>query len=223
MSEPNGPDPLDRLRVADPMRADDVPSASLARVSARIQEHIMADDRTRTATRRSPRTIVLGGAVAAAGALVLAVALGLGGGSKAPGPVAVVPSSNPTVAPSVAPSQHPSGAPSVGPKTGGGGVASCIRYDPSLLSNFDSVFDGTVTAVDGQQVTFNVTKAWKGSTGSVTLTNPPGTIGITGPAPTFDVGARYLVSASAGNIASCGYSLPYDATTAASWAAAFGG
>ena len=43
MSTPNGSDPIDRLRAADPFRADDVPDASLARVSARVQEHIMAD------------------------------------------------------------------------------------------------------------------------------------------------------------------------------------
>ncbi len=43
MTMPNGSDPLDRLRAADPVRADDVPDASLARVSASVQEHIMSD------------------------------------------------------------------------------------------------------------------------------------------------------------------------------------
>jgi hypothetical protein len=36
------------------------------------------------------------------------------------------------------------------------------------------------------------------------------------------VGSRYLVTASGSTISACGYTLEYDAETAASWAAAFG-
>ncbi len=42
MNEPIGDDPLDRLRRADPLAADGVPSASLERVRARVQEAIAA-------------------------------------------------------------------------------------------------------------------------------------------------------------------------------------
>ena len=43
MSETLGPDPLDPLRSANPVRADDLPAASLARVSASVQEHIVTE------------------------------------------------------------------------------------------------------------------------------------------------------------------------------------
>ena len=105
----------------------------------------------------------------------------------------------------------------------GGGAASCIRYDPSTLPTFDIVFDGTVTAIDGDQVTFDVQTGWKGADDSITLTAPESNIAITGPAPEFKVGGRYLVTAAGSTMNSCGYTLDYDADTAASWAAAFGG
>jgi hypothetical protein len=140
------------------------------------------------------------------GALALAVALGSGlGGAQSPGPVGVGPS------------------PSEDPAAGGGGVASCLVYDPANLPTFEVVFDGTVTAIDGDQVTFEVNTGWKGAEGSITLTAPEENIAITGPLPDFAVGERYLVTASGGTISACGYSLDYDAETAASWAAAFEG
>jgi hypothetical protein len=206
MSMPTGRDPIDRLRAADPFQADDMPDASLARVSARVQEHIMTD------TRRSPilpptrgPLAVIGG-LAIAGAVALAIAFGSGLGTPAPagGPVAA----NPT------PSENPAA---------GGGMASCLMYDPANLPTFDKVFDGTVTAVDGDQVTFDVNTGWKGVEGSVTLTAPDVDIALLGPMPDFKVGGRYLVTAAGSNVNACGYTLDYDAATAAAWAAAFGG
>ena len=41
--------------------------------------------------------------------------------------------------------------------------------------------------------------------------------------PDFEVGGRYLVTAAGSNINACGYTLDYDADTAADWAAAFAG
>jgi hypothetical protein len=204
---PTGQDPIERLRAADPIRADDVPDASLARVSARVQEHIMADkqfDPTTLPPTRGPLAII--GGLALAGALALAIALGSGLGNPAPsgGPVAV----NPT------PSQNPAA---------GGEVASCLVYDPANLPTFDIVFDGTVTAVTGDQVTFDVNEGWKGVDGSVTLTAPVVDIALVGPLPDFKVGGRHLVTAAGSTINACGYTLDYDADTAASWAAAFGG
>lgn len=219
MSTPTGPDPIDRLRAADPVRADAVPDASLARVSASVQEHIMSDlrrDPSRLPPTRGPLAIIAG--LAVIGALALAVAFGSGLGTPAPsaGPVAVVP----TVSPE--PSSEPSIDPIAGGGAAGGGAASCIRYEPSILPSYDIVFDGTVTAIDGDQVTFDVNTGWKGAKGSITLTAPESNIAITGPAPEFNVGGRYLVSAAGSTINTCGYTLDYDAETAAAWAAAFG-
>jgi hypothetical protein len=202
MSMPTGQDPIARLRAANPTRADEVPDASLARVSARIQEHIVTDiQHTSTAAPRR-RSFAMFGGLVAAGALALAVAVGSGFGVQAPAGGGSTPTDNP-------------GA--------GGGVASCLAYDPANLPTFDVVFDGTVTAVDGDQVTFDVNNGWKGVDGSVTLTAPEVEIALTGPLPEFEVGGRYLVTAAGSTINACGYTVDYDADTAADWAAAFAG
>ena len=148
MSLANGSDPLDRLRAADPVRADSVPDASLARVEAMIKEHIMTDVQ-QTPARAPRRQIALLGALAVTGALALAIAFGPGFGSRAAGPIGAAP-----IGASPTPSEDPAG--------GGGAMASCIMYDPAILPTFDVVFDGTVTALAGDQVTFEVNKGWKG-------------------------------------------------------------
>lgn len=202
-----GPDPVDQLRAANPIRADKVPDASLARVSARIQEHIMSEAQNNPISARSRRPLALVGGFALVGALALAVGFGSGFGTQQPGPIAAVPT--PTTE---TPTDDPGG---------GGGMASCIMYDPALLPTFDVVFDGTVTTVQGDQVTFEVRTGWKGADGSITLTVPGTSVALTGPLPDFEVGGRYLVTAAGGNVNGCGYTLVYDAATAAAWAAAF--
>jgi hypothetical protein len=203
MSQPSGSDPFDRLRAADPMRADDVPDASLARVSARIQEHIMTDVQHTPTDKHSRRPFALLGGLGLAGTLALAIVLGSGFGQQQPGSIGSVPT----------PSSDP---------PGGVGMASCLMYDPAILPTFDIVFDGSVTAIDGDQVTFSVNAAWKGVDSSVTLTSPSTSVALVGPVPDFEVGGRYLVTAAGSNINACGYTLEFDAETAATWAAAFG-
>ncbi len=105
----------------------------------------------------------------------------------------------------------------------GGGLASCLVYDPANLPTFDVVFDGTVTARNGDRVTFDVNEGWKGADGNITLTAPEYDMALVGAIPDFKVGGRYLVTAAGGNVNACGYTLDYDADTAATWAAAFGG
>ena len=207
MSMANGPDPIDRLGAANPTRADEVPDASLARVSARIQEHIVTDIQNTSTIAPRRRPFALLGGLALAGAFALAIALGSNLGASAPGgaPIAANPS------------------PSENPAAGGGGLASCLVYDPANLPTFDIVFDGTVTAVDGDQVTFDVNEDWKGAGGSITLTAPDTDVALLGEMPDFEVGGRYLVSAAGSNINACGYTLDYSADEAAKWAAAFAG
>ena len=207
MSMPNGSDPIDRLHAADPIRADDVPDASLARVSARIQEHIMSDIQNTPTTTPNRRPIAMVGGLALAGAFALAIAFGSGLGAQALGPIAAAPT------PSQSPTQEP---------IGGGGMAMCLAYDPATLPTFETVFDGTVTAIDGDQVTFDVNTGWKGADGNVTLTAPDTDVALTGSTPDFEVGGRYLVTAFESTVNGCGYTLDYDADTAATWAAAFG-
>ena len=206
MSMPTGSDPIDRLRAADPIRAEDVPDASLARVTARIQEHIVSDLQHTSTVRstRGPLAWIGGLALAGAFALAIAIGSGFGFGAQAPGPIAA----NPT------PSENPAA---------GGGVASCLVYDPANLPTFDVVLDGTVSAIYGDQLTFDVNTGWKGADGSITLAVPVTDPALVGPMPDFEVGGRYLVTASGSTIGACGYTLTYDAATAAAWAAAFAG
>lgn len=166
----------------------------------------MTDVHSTTTTKPSRRPLALLGGLGLAGALALAIAIGLGPGlaSGQPGSIGNVPT----------PTSDPAG---------GGGMASCLMYDPAILPTFDVVFDGTVTAIDGDRITFEVNAAWKGVGDSVTLTRPADAVALTGPLPDFEVGGRYLVTAAGTNINSCGYTLEFDAGTAASWAAAFGG
>lgn len=206
MSLPTGSDPIDRLRAADPVRADDLPAASVARVTARTQEHIMSDKQFDPTIRPTRGPLALFGGLALIGVVALAVAFGAGGlGTRDPGPVGVAPS----------PTQNPA--------AGGGGVASCLVYEAANVPNNEVAFDGTVTAVDGDQITFDVNEGWKGAEGSITLTAPVVDVAISGPIPDFAVGGRYLVTANGGTISACGYTLDYDAATAAEWAAAFAG
>ena len=157
MSMPTGHDPIDRLRAADPIRADDVPDASLARVSARVQEHIVSDHRSHPhppADPRPARPVRRARHRRRRRARHRArVRPRRPGGRAERRPVAA----NPT------PTENPAA---------GGGVASCLVYDPANLPTFDVVFDGTVTAIEGDQVTFDVNEGWKGAEGSVTLTAP---------------------------------------------------
>jgi hypothetical protein len=211
VSIPTGSGPIDRLHAADPIRTDDVPDASLARVTARIQEHIMTTQQNDPTVRhpRGPLAWVGGFGVVGAIALALAIAFGNGFGAQTPPPIAA----NPT------PSEAPDAS---GNPAAGGGVASCLVYDPANLPTFETVFDGTVSAIDGDKVTFTVNNGWKGADGSITLTAPQVDIALTGPLPEFKVGGRYLVTAAGSTINACGYTLDYDADTAAAWGAAFG-
>ena len=107
----------------------------------------------------------------------------------------------------------------------GGGAATCIRFDLELLAQQEFAFDGTVIAIDGESVTFDVGKWYRGSgDASVTLTQVGQGEGavMEGILVDFQVGSRYLVSGAGGVITGCGYSQAWDASAAADWASAFG-
>jgi hypothetical protein len=124
-----------------------------------------------------------------------------------------------------------SGAPTASPDPtddgGGGGDAAgmCIQYSIEELSARDFAFDGTVTALNGDQATFAVNTAfWGVEATSITLTAGIGMISEQGVAldggPLLVIGERYLVSGDDIYAWTCGYSLVYDPAAAAEWAAA---
>ena len=196
MNEHLEPDPLDELRAADPL-ADRLSPASLARIRARINEDVMT-----TPTRTLPwgrRTLGLGIGLAAIAALALVV--GLGGRGNAPGIT-------------------PGG--SVGT-----GSASCVEpYSQTAIKHRSFAFDGTVSAINGEQVTFTVGTAYRGAAGGTITLDAPGMTGTaitSAGGPNLAIGERYLVAGDDHFVWACGYTRPYDAAVAAEWAAALGG
>jgi hypothetical protein len=141
-------------------------------------------------------TIALSGVVAAA---ALVAALTIGGTAN--------------------PSQPPTGG------DGGGFAGMCLAFTMEDLQARDFAFDGTVTAINGNQATFTVNDGFWGveDGASVTLQadlmiGDPNVVALEG-GPQLVVGERYLISGDDTFAWSCGYSVAYDEATAAQWAA----
>jgi hypothetical protein len=226
VSEPVGPDPLDELRRVNPIDTDQLPSASLARMSARVQEVTMDSSTPRSGRRRF---VIPGAAAVLVAGITLVIVVGgtRPASTSVPGGTPNValgsPSQGPGTAPRIAlgsPSQDPGGP--VVP-----GAASCVeRYSPKAVAERSFAFEGTVTAIAGDEVTFEVDRRFTGAADdSVTLT----ATGMTGTAitsaggPHLAVGERYLVAGEDHYAWACGFTQPYDAAVAAEWAAATGG
>ncbi len=190
------PDPFDQLRAADPVHGAPVPSESQARVWARIQEVTMA---TPTSADERRQNWTLGFGVAAI-AVFFAWAL-LVRGPASPAPQV--------------------GGVDSGGAAGGGAAGICLAYSVEELANRDFAFDGTVTAVDGDQVTFTVNEVFIGELpGSVTLTAPDTSQTSLEGGTELVPGERYLVSGDDGIVWGCGFTQPYSDTLAAEWATA---
>jgi hypothetical protein len=190
-------DPIDELRSINPVADDDLSSASLARIRARVSEDVMTNASAQG--RRVPRFLPAGIGVAAVAAIALVLFVGGRNG-----------------APSVVP----------GPSTGTGSAMCVEPYaGPASIVARTLAFDGTVTAIAGDRVTFTVNTAYRGAAEpSLTLD----AAGMTGTAitsaggPNLAVGERYLVAGDAHFAWACGYTQPYDAALAAQWATAAG-
>lgn len=147
---------------------------------------------------RSRRMAWAAGIAAAAVAGVAAVALLLNPGTPAP-----------------APSDDP-----------GTGIGSCVEvYSPQAVASRDFAFDGTLTAIDGDQATFMVDEAFSGdattgSTVALTATGMSGTSITSAGGVTLAVGDRYLVAGDDTFVWACGFTQPYDESVAAQWSEA---
>lgn len=196
MSEPIGRDPLERLRLENPVDIERLPSASLARARARFQEDSVITDRSlsRPVTQR-PR-LILGAAAAAALAIALVALMG----PRALGP-GIVPS------------------PSSGPIS-----AACVEtYNLDSLTRRTFAFDGTVASATGDEVTFEVNERFRGIDGdTITLSAPGmgGTVITSAGGPALVPGQRYLVAGDDRFVWACGFTQDYDPTVAEAWRSA---
>lgn len=193
----------ERLARLDPMRSGVPTEPTTSRSSQELLERIMStelkDKAEPTPAPRRTWTI----AVAAVGALVLAVAGGLmfTGGDDAP--VASGP-----------PLELTAGGEDI--------MQSCIAFSPAELDNVaELAFAGAVTAVDGPTVTLSVDQWYRGGDATqVVLNAPVGMEALIGGIP-FAVGDQYLISAQGGSVNYCGFSGPVTPELQAGFETAF--
>ena len=90
----------------------------------------------------------------------------------------------------------------------GANVGKCAVPNAQNLATYtDTAFEGTVTAINGNTVTLQTTRAYAGQVGqTVEVTATPDDISALVSATKFQVGGQYLVSAAGGQVAVCGFS-----------------
>ena len=217
-------DPIERLRDADPV-PEPVSHPSEARVRATLQEILMtdtdvrADQPTTTHSRmRDPRVIGIAAALLLIAGVVGAVLAS--GGSSSEEPVA----SGATTLPAGDPGDGLSSG--VNPGDGGTQATSCVEtYDLDTLTHREYAFDGTVTSVDGQDMTFQVNEWFTGGDDDTVTLDHQGYAGMlfAPEGPALEPGTRVLVAGDGGFVWSCGFTQAYDQALAEQWRTALAG
>lgn len=201
-------DELEALRDADPLDPATVPSSDSPQARALLERITMTEPTDATATPSSHTRWI-------AAAAVLVVLLGVGG--------ALLTTNDDDPGGDLAQATVTTG----GGITPGGSMGSCVElYDLQTLTNREIAFDGTVTAVAGDEVTFTVNEWYRGGdTSEVTLAGASSLGGLTsaGDPVSLAPGARLLVAGDGGFAWSCGFTQPYDPDVAADWAEALSG
>jgi len=114
-----------------------------------------------------------------------------------------------------------------GAAAGGGGttMASCMMFDVEILKQMPVAFGGTVTSVAARTVTFDVDRWFTSDSGRPdrveVRTADDASIALDG--VEFTEGSRYLVTATEGNVNTCGFSGPATRELEASFEEAFPG
>jgi hypothetical protein len=100
----------------------------------------------------------------------------------------------------------------------------CVEtYTLATLANRSWAFDGTVTSISGDSVTFKVNQRFRGAGAdavTLTATGMTGTSITSAGGPSLVVGGRYLVAGEENFAWACGFTQPYDPAVAAQWAEA---
>jgi hypothetical protein len=190
------------LEQADPARAL---TPADPQGLARLLEDTMDDDQstvTASDRRRGPLTWLAGAAavaVIAGGGFAVASSLGGDGPAVDTAGDATTPTASTTSTTSAEPVVVTLQAPTP--------AARCAVPTPEILSQFDTAFSGTVTAVDGDVVTIAPSEVFTGpSADEIEIVGFAGDPRSLGGVVTFEVGQTYLVSAMAGQVSACGYS-----------------
>lgn len=192
---------LERLRSADPVDLVGLPESDSPQARALFEEITMSTapetSVIKPAKPRRPRMLALAaaGATFAVAAVVAAVMLG---GANEPAPIAAD-----------------------DPNTASGSMLMCVEiYSLETLAAREVAFDGTLTSIDGDLMTFEVNEAFRGVEGD-TVTIGGGGVVAGDPAlvggPALQVGDRALVAGDAEFAWGCGFTQAYDEAVATSW------
>jgi hypothetical protein len=197
----------DQIRRLDPMHPGVPTEPVTAQSSHNLLEHIMStpiNERTERVNR--PRRVWFAVATAALAGVVAVGAFTLFNGDGA------TPDTTTVVA----------GPPLELGLGEGGAMSSCMVVSADILKDMSPAFLGTVTAVDGEQVTLSVDRWYAGEAyASVILHAPAGMEALIGGID-FQVGQQYFVTAFDGVVNYCGYSDVWSPELAAVFAEAFG-
>jgi hypothetical protein len=198
-------DVIAQLQAADPWPAQRPVDQAIADRALALVEKELNVNTTGETPRRQRRSLLIALAALVAVAAIAGAAVRLSDGGS-------------------------SGTESQGRPLGGGGgaIQSCIQFSLDILGQSPIAFDGTVSKIEGNRVTFDVERWFRGGEGDTVTTLASGLIegdvaleGGVG----FVEGGRYLVSGddTSGEIvpAICGFSMEYTPTAAADWARAF--
>lgn len=206
-------DPAARLTPATPDRV-----ARLLEDTMRDQTSHHHGTRPDRATRRNPLLWV---AVAAAVVVIAGISFAAtrGGDDVQPPQAQETTSQEPT--PTEEPVEPGSTTALVAPESLN---AKCMMPNVSVLQANSLAFDGTVSTIEGDQVTLEPTEWFKGTpTETVTVTAPSEMLQELLVAVDFQVGERYLVTAFEDTVTLCGFSAAYDEELAQLYAEAYPG
>jgi hypothetical protein len=106
---------------------------------------------------------------------------------------------------------------------GAGAMASCLAFEVAILADMPLAFEGTVSAVEGEQVTLAVDHWFKGTDASTVELSAPAGMGALIGGIEFTAGSTYLVTATDGVVNYCGYSGPSTPEYRAAFEQAFAG
>lgn len=105
----------------------------------------------------------------------------------------------------------------------GDAMASCLPVEAQHLAAMPVAFAGTATAVEDERVTLDVDRWYRGGdAGVVQLHATSGQAALIAGFD-FEIGDRYLISASEGSVSFCGFSGPETPELTALFDEAFGG
>ena len=105
----------------------------------------------------------------------------------------------------------------------GDSMMSCIAFDPEFLAEMPVAFEGTATEVDGDQVTLEVDRWFKGGDSDEVILRAPQGLQALIDGIDFEEGKQYLVSATDGQVNYCGFSGEATPDLRAGFEAAFPG